>query len=233
MTRSTPALGARPHLADEVASHIRDLIMSGQLQPGEFIRLDRIAEELGVSVTPVREALQALRAEDMVLLEPRRGYLVSPLHRQDLEDLFRMQSELTGELVVRATKQLSEGDLRTLAGMHAEIEQTVTLPSAPGLALLEHQFHREINRLAQSRKLAWLLGHATRYLPQHFYVDNPEWRTAMLRDHAELIEAFQTRDADRARAAMQRHVEDGRARLLRHLETTGMWGNEMKTGKKS
>lgn len=225
MTRSTAPLGERPHLADEVASHIRDLIMSGELRPGEFIRLDRVAEDVGVSVTPVREALQALRAEDMVRLEPRRGYIVSQLSRQDLDDLFRVQSELTAELVARAADRINQADLRTLESIHAEITREADTGAPAQLAQLEHQFHREINRIARSRKLAWLLGHATRYIPQHFYVGSPAWRTAMLEDHAALLTAFTAGDPEQARTAMRRHVDDGRRRLLGHLEKIGMWGD--------
>jgi DNA-binding GntR family transcriptional regulator len=225
MTRSTAPIGERPHLADEVATHIRDLIMSGELRPGEFIRLDRVAEDVGVSVTPVREALQALRAEDMVRLEPRRGYIVSQLSRQDLDDLFGVQSELTGELVARAAARITDADLRTLESMNAEITQEADTGTPARLAQLEHQFHREINRIARSRKLAWLLSHATRYIPQHFYVGSSAWRTAMLEDHATLLAAFAARDSAQARTAMRRHVDDGRRRLLGHLEEIGMWSD--------
>nr|MDT0663888.1 GntR family transcriptional regulator [Micromonospora sp. DSM 115978] len=84
--RTGRALERRPQLAEEVAAHLRDMIMSGQVWPGEFIRLDDVAKDLGVSVTTVREALLTLRGEDMVELEPRRGYVVAPLSRQDIKD---------------------------------------------------------------------------------------------------------------------------------------------------
>ena len=70
----------REQLSDEVAGHLRVRIMSGTLRPGTFIRLDETAAELGVSITPVREALRTLRGEGMVQLEPHRGHVVSPLH---------------------------------------------------------------------------------------------------------------------------------------------------------
>ena len=71
----------REQLSDEVASHLRAGIMSGALRPGTFIRLDETAAELGVSITPVREALRTLRGEGMVQLEPHRGHVVVPLTR--------------------------------------------------------------------------------------------------------------------------------------------------------
>lgn len=66
-------LPRRPQLSEEIATRIRDMIMSGTLRPGEFIRLDAVAQQLGTSVTPVREALMLLRGEDMRSPGERRG----------------------------------------------------------------------------------------------------------------------------------------------------------------
>ena len=93
-----PALGRRRQLSDEVAAPVRDLIMSGQVGHGEFLRLERIAADLGISVTPVREALLSLRGEGFVTLEPRRGFMPAPLTRQDVQDLFEAQAYFAGEL---------------------------------------------------------------------------------------------------------------------------------------
>src|SRR5205807_8906231 len=82
----------RAQLSDEVAGHLRAAIMSGALRPGTFIRLDETAAKLGVSVTPVREALLKLRGEGMVRLEPHRGHVVLPLSRQDVDDIFWVQA---------------------------------------------------------------------------------------------------------------------------------------------
>ena len=82
----------RAQLSDEVAGHLRASIMSGMLRPGTFIRLDETAAQLGVSVTPVREALLKLRGEGMVQLEPHRGHVVLPLTRQEIEDIFWLQA---------------------------------------------------------------------------------------------------------------------------------------------
>ena len=114
----SPAHGGpirRPQLSDEVATHLRALIMSGRLRPGERVRLEEIAEQLGVSITPVREALLTLRGEDMVELEPRRGYVVAPLSKQDIIDVFTLQGDIAGELAARATARLTPADLAELS----------------------------------------------------------------------------------------------------------------------
>jgi DNA-binding GntR family transcriptional regulator len=213
-------LTSRPQLSDEVAAHLREAIMSGALQPGQFVRLDAVAAELGVSVTPVREALLALRGEDMVELEPRRGFVVSPLSRRDVEDMFRLQADLAAQLVARATELITPEQLR-----HVE-QVALDLATARGhqeLSALEYEFHRLINKSAASRKLARFLDMASRYVPARVYTADPQWHVQVVSDHTAILAALRSRDPDAGRAAVLRHIQDGEQRLLRHLDAVGMW----------
>jgi DNA-binding GntR family transcriptional regulator len=197
--------------------------MSGQIWPGEFIRLDDVAKDLGVSVTPVREALLTLRGEDMVQLEPRRGYVVSPLSRQDIKDLFRLQGDIAGELATRAASRVTPAQLDELRAVQVEIADAVRTSHAEDIERLEHEFHRLVNRIAEARKLAWFLHTATRYTPARFYSADPAWRANMLVNHEALLQAFADRDVATAREAMVRHFTDGAERLIDHLDGIGLW----------
>lgn len=226
MTRSVGTgarLRSRPQLSDEVADHVRELIMSGRVRPGEFLRLDQLAAELGVSVTPVREALAALRGEDMVDLEPSRGYVVVPLSRKDIEDVFRLQADLAGEHAVRAADRMSRDLLNQLTGIQRELSKALRAVDTPEVERLEFEFHRTINHTADSRKLSWFLRSATRYLPQHFYSSDPGWRTSVRRDHNAILKALREGEHESVRQAMVQHVTEGGRRLITHLENTGMW----------
>src|SRR6266849_6256300 len=92
----------RRQLPEEVAAYVRELIMSGVVRPGEFLRMERIAEAIGVSNTPVREGLLALSNQGFVRQIPRRGFVVAPFTKQDIRDLFWAQSVLAGDLAARA-----------------------------------------------------------------------------------------------------------------------------------
>ena len=119
--RATSELRRRPQLSEDVANHVRNLIMSGSVRPGEFVRLDETAADLGVSVTPVREALVALRGEGMVELVPHRGYLVSPLSRQDIEDIFWLQGQIAVKLALRAMDSITADQLAELTELNADL----------------------------------------------------------------------------------------------------------------
>ena len=85
-------------LPEQVAAYVRELIMSGAARPGEFLRIERIAEAVGVSQTPVREGLLALKSEGIVNLLPRRGFVVAPITPHDISDLYWVQAHIAGEL---------------------------------------------------------------------------------------------------------------------------------------
>jgi DNA-binding GntR family transcriptional regulator len=216
----------RPQLSEEVASYLRDRIMSGHLRPGEFIRLEEVAAELGVSITPVREALLTLRGEDMVELEPRRGYLVAPLSRQDIDDLFRLQADIASELAHRAASRITPAELADLVTQQRGLVEAVDRGSPAEIEQREFEFHRSVNRVAAARKLAWFLYTATRYTPARLYSSDQGWRTTMLADHETLLAALGRADGDAAQAVMAHHFTDGAARLIAHLEGLGIWAEQ-------
>ncbi|GAA0242874.1 GntR family transcriptional regulator [Cryptosporangium japonicum] len=214
----------RPQLSDEVVAYLRDQIMSGELRPGVFIRLDEVAAALGVSITPVREALLTLRGEDMVELEPRRGYRVAPLSRQDIVDVFALQGHVAGQLVARAAASITTEQLDDLRAQQEGLRTAVAGDAgADELEEREFEFHRTLNRVADARKLSWFLHTALRYTPVRFYSSDAGWRASMLAAHDEVLDALAARDAERATAQMARHFTDGAERLLAHLDAQGLW----------
>lgn len=224
---AAPARPARPlrrtQLSDDVAAHLRGAIMSGRLRPGSFVRLDETAAELGVSVTPVREALLTLRGEGMVESVPNRGYIVAPLEREDVYDIFWLQGRITVELAERATDSATADDLERLTALNEALRVAVGLADPERIAEAEYEFHRELCRVGRGPKLAWFLLNAARYTPHQLYAADPDWGTLAVESHARLIDAIRARD----RAAVAQHTriqfDDAAQRLVAHLERSGIW----------
>jgi DNA-binding GntR family transcriptional regulator len=210
---------SRRQLSDEVASYVRELIMSGHLQPGDFIRQERIADELELSATPVREGLLSLKGEGFVQLKPRRGFVVAPLSVADVRDLFTAQALLAGELVARATTRMGAADLRGLNDVHEALRKAAEVGDGESVESLNHDFHRRINLAADAPRLAWMLSISTRFAPRRFFATIPGWPRASAQDHAAIIKAITERDADAARAAMMRHVENAGELLAANFES--------------
>jgi DNA-binding GntR family transcriptional regulator len=221
-------LRRRPQLAEEVADYLRERIMSGQVRSGEYLRLEHVAEELGISITPVREALVALRGEGFVQLLPRRGFVVSPLSRMDVQDVFRVQADIAGELSARAARMITEEQLDRLAQIQSELDALHGKAAADKQEALNHEFHRLINSVSESRKLAWFLVAAVRYAPLSFYGEIHGWTKASLDDHHAVLKALRARDGEAARAAMHRHITHAGDLLVEHLDKLGIWDEEQR-----
>src|SRR5919205_4629694 len=113
----------RQQLPEEVATYVRELIISGAVRPGEFLRMEPIAEAVGVSNTPVREGLLALRSEGFVQLVPRRGFVVAPFTAQDVRDLFWAQAQLAAELAARAATKITPDRIVALEAILEQYEE--------------------------------------------------------------------------------------------------------------
>ena len=213
----------RAQLSDEVAGRLRAAIMSGTLRPGTFIRLDETAAELGVSITPVREALLKLRGEGMVQLEPHRGHVVLPLTRQDIEDIFWLQATIAKELAAAATDHITDGEIDELERINNALEAAVGSSDADAIAGIEFAFHRVFNQASGRTKLAWFLLNAARYMPVLIYAADPEWGAAAVANHRQLTAALRRRDA----AAVIEHTvwqfADAAQRLTGMLDRTGIF----------
>jgi DNA-binding GntR family transcriptional regulator len=208
----------RPQLGAEAAAYVRDLIVSGQLHGGDFIRPESVAQELGISATPVREGLLALHAQGFVRLEPRRGFVVVPLTGNDIRDLFAGQALLAGELAARAVKHSDAAAIADLGALHAQLEVAAKRRAHDQLEDLNFRFHRSINLLAEAPKLAWLLGVAVCYAPVRFYSAIDGWPAATVHDHRTVLDAFRRGASKVARAAMSDHITHAGELLAIHLE---------------
>ena len=218
--------GSRQQLPEEVASYVRELIISGTVRPGEYLRMERIAEATGVSNTPVREGMLALRSEGFVRLVPRRGFVVAPFTPQDVRDLFWAQAQLAGELAARAAKKMTPEILARLTEYQEKYESALAAGDDAAIADMGYAFHREINLAADSHRLALLLGAVANHLPNRFYA-TIEGRAAETRDeHPELLAALAKGDSRKAKSLMEKHILGGADHLIEILEQRGLWISE-------
>lgn len=218
---STSGRVRREQLSDEVAAQLRVEIMTGTVRPDTFIRLDETAARLGVSITPVREALRTLRGEGMVELEPHRGHRVMPLSRADIEDIFWLQSTIAQELAATTARRITDEQIDELARLNAVLADAIEHRDPGPIAQAEFDFHRTFNRAGGRIKLAWFLLHATRYLP--LFASNEAWGAGAVASHLELIEALRRRDVDRVVELTRGQFTDGLTLMMAYLNQAGLW----------
>lgn len=206
-------------MSDEVANHVRESIISGQLRPGEFIRPEHVAEELDLSATPAREGLLSLQSEGFLKVEPRRGFKVAPLSGKDISDMFTAQALLAGELAARAAEAITPEDLTTLEDIQQRLETAADRGEFGELERLNFDFHRLLYRFADAPKISWLLGTTLGYVPRRFYPTIEGWPEATIHDHHQVLDALRAGDGALARTAITDHVLSAGELLAKHFDT--------------
>lgn len=219
---TVPDFTARPQLSEDVARFVRKRIFDGTYAAGKYIRLDQLAAELGISVTPVREALFQLRAEGLLAQQPRRGFVVLPVTGRDLADVANVQAHVGGELAARAAINISDDQLRELKEIQAQLEDAYAGDDDERAVRLNHEFHRAINVAADSPKLAQLMSQITRYAPESVFPTIAGWPAQSVHDHRRVLAALENRDDNRARKAMSEHLAAGAVPLINHLIERGV-----------
>lgn len=219
---AVPGFAARPQLSEDVARFVRRRIFDGTYPAGGYIRLEQLASELGISVTPVREALFELRAEGLLAQQPRRGFVVLPVTGRDIADVSNVQAYVGGELAARAAQNISDDQVRALSAIQDALEDAYRRDDGEAAVRLNHEFHRAINVAADSPKLAQMMSLITRYAPESVFPTIENWPAESMRHHRQLLTALAEHDNALARTAMSEHLASGAGPLIEHLKTRGV-----------
>ncbi len=213
---------ARPQLSEDVARFVRTRIFDGTYASGRYIRMEQLAAERGISVTPVREALFELRAEGLLAQQPRRGFVVLPVTRSDITDVSEVQAHVGGELAARAAANITAEQLSELKSIQARLESAYNGDDDDLVVRLNHDFHLAINVAAGSPKLSQLMSQITRYAPEAVFPGVSGWPAKSTKDHRRLLAALAKHDSELARAAMSAHLAAGADPLIEHLMSRGV-----------
>lgn len=196
-------------------------IRSNQLPPGYLIPEPEIALRLGMSRTPVREALVRLEAEGLVELVPRRGARVLPIHAADMQEIYEILTALEPEAAANlAARKLSADDLAPLTEATAEMEAALAADDLDRWAAADDRFHQTLLQLHGNRRLAEFVGalydqaHRARMITLRLR----EWPTKSTAEHREILECLRRGDATAAREAFRSHRRRAMAELLSILE---------------
>lgn len=216
-----PQALARTQLAEDVARIVRKRIFDGTYAAGTYVRLDQLAADLGVSVTPVREALFELKAEGLLAQQPHRGFVVLPVTGRDLTDVSDVQAYIGGELAARAAANITDDQLRELEQIQSDLEDAYADDDESAVRL-NHEFHRAINVAADSPKLAQLMSQITRYAPESVFPIIAGWPEKSNKHHRRLLAALEKHDENLARTAMSEHLAAGAQPLIEHLTSRGV-----------
>jgi DNA-binding GntR family transcriptional regulator len=219
LTPTEPRRVVRSNMSAAVRDRIQELIFDGTLKSGARIPQDAIAEELGVSRLPVREAIIALQAEGLVDSEPHRGSFVVPITQEDIEDHYAMYGAVQGIAAARAATRASEPLVHRLEALLAEMERD---PSAPSTTEAHWSFHSAINQAGGSRRLRTVLRQMAHNLPREVYDLAPSASPQSNLEHRQLIEALRSGEGDTAARICEEHLSHEGRIVVVELQARGL-----------
>lgn len=195
-------------LHDEVAAQLRDRIFDGELLPGTFLDEVRLAEEMHISRTPLREALKVLKAEGLVRHEPRRGSFVNEVTEQDLDEIFPVIALLEGRCAREAAINATDADLQELEVLHQKLERHARARRINDYYTANFAIHEAIIALARNRWLAQVIGDLRKIvkLSRLQQLHAPGRLEQSLTEHMAVFAALKARDPEGAEAAMRTHL---------------------------
>ena len=212
MTRIAPTA-----LYQEVAERLRQRIFAHELPPGTWIDEQKLAEQYGISRTPLREALKVLASEGLVELKPRRGCYVTEISRQDIDDIFPLMAMLEGRCAIDALRKAKPEDIDDLRRIHQKLEDSARDGRIDAFFEANQEFHRRIQELSGNRWLLSVIQDLRTVLKlSRLHSLSLEGRLQQsLAEHRTIMAAFEAGDPQTAEKRMHDHLLSGREALAR------------------
>ena len=189
---------AHKSMTDQVSEKLRSMILSRQLAPGTRVTQAQLADMLGVSTMPIREALLRLGAEGLITATASRSFEIATVTDRGIRDVYWVHGVLAGELAARAWDVKSHALIGTLRQEHANYNAAHKAGDHDGLTDANRRFHAVINSAAASPTVNVILRNTLQYFPD-FTLDVAGWRDLARSWQAELIDAFTKGDREKAR----------------------------------
>ena len=193
--------------------YVKDLILSNQLQSGQRLNQERIAKQLQMSRTPIREALHRLRSEGLVTISETGGFRVYRLSLEELEELFDIRSMLEGYLIRSACKNIPEDEIKQLSIYINESEKAIKDRDSDAIYKWNTKFHDTFQQYSKDRHrtnniIANMKEHMLKYRKHTLYYLDIAKRT--IAGHKKILIALQTRDPDLCEYMMKKHIMDAK-----------------------
>ena len=211
-----------------VADRLRAEILEGRRRPGDWLRQEGVAQEEGVSQTPVREALKQLVAEGLLEHVPYRGIRVVTLSVEDAEDLYASRAVLEPMAARHAAREITAEELKELTTLHERMLACEIPARLREYRDLNRRFHEAIIAASRRPFLTRTLGNLWSAFPTMLWsnvpgiaaTSLPEREDPHAAEHAEIVAALAAHDPDRAAAAVKRHVEEAGRTLVAAMRNT-------------
>lgn len=195
-------------LRDVVFNTLREAILKGDLKPGERLMEIQLASKLGVSRTPIREAIRMLEQEGLAITIPRRGAEVAKMTLKDMEDVLEIREALDELAAQIACTKMSDEQMDKLKECAKKFEESTKTGDVKQIAYADVEFHDVIYEATNNPKLVNLLSNLREQIYRYRveYIKNKKNHPILIQEHQEIVDAIMAHDKEAVTAAMQVHV---------------------------
>ncbi|MBQ7703834.1 MAG: GntR family transcriptional regulator [Selenomonadaceae bacterium] len=206
-------------LREAVCETLRDALRKGILEPGERLMEVQLDEELGISRTPVREAIRKLEQEGYVIMMPRRGTYVSDISTNDVKEIFEIRSALESLATGLAARRIEPDELETLQNLLMEIEGYIAKNDMEKIVETDIKFHGLLYQVSRNERLVNIINNLKEQLARFrtLSMSYPGRLQETLEEHSEMVEAIANGDVSAAREAAEHHMERAEKTLLKAM----------------
>ena len=203
----------------QVYQQLRQAVLDGGLKPGDRLVERKLAEQLKVSRTPVREAIRMLELEGLVSHMPRIGVVVTGFDDQEVHEIYRIRAVLEGLATRMAAERIAPDQLKELVKLLEEIEVCAAGENLERLEIVHREFNDLIYRAADSPRLYSMITPLTEYITRYARVGYalPGRVAEATQEHRQLVAAIKLRDGDMAERAAREHINNSRHAYFREI----------------
>lgn len=207
-------------LRDVVFNTLRQAILKGELAPGERLMEIKLAERLGVSRTPIREAIRKLELEGLVLMVPRKGAEVARISEKSLKDVLEVRRSLEELAIELACQRMSPEGLSELESRQREFERAIASGDAMAMAETDEAYHDVIYAGTGNTRLVQILNNLREQMYRYRleYIKDSEKRQTLISEHEEILKALRGRQAEEAKRAVRGHIDNQEITVLKNLK---------------
>ncbi len=197
-------------LRDVVFNTLRQAILRGELAPGERLMEMRLAERLGVSRTPIREAIRKLELEGLVLMVPRKGAEVARISEKSLRDVLEVRRSLEELAAELACQRMSEDQIQELTAARDRFAESVAGGDIMEMAENDEKFHDVIYNGTGNARLVQILNNLREQMYRYRleYIKEADKRQILLIEHERIVKAIRARHVAEAKEAMREHIDN-------------------------
>ena len=216
------AVAGRASAAEHATASLRTMIMEDELSPGHHVRQEALSDRLGVSRSPLREALRALESEGLVRHVPNQGYFVVRQGAKELRQVYLMRRLLETE-VLRSLRAPDRATLAELRSREAEVRQALTSGNLAGVLPANRRFHFALFDLSPLSLVVAQVGRLWNLSGpyQATYVSQPAVRARIVTEHRAMLAAYRAHDVDRLVALADAHRSAAEESVLARIEARG------------